>query len=74
MIIVTLKGATATDGPPVIHSLAEQTVRPMLTIIVMLMLIIMLMPILMLIIMLKMAANNAGGDDDDFGATLDNDD
>ena len=73
MIIVTLKGATATDGPPVIHSLAEQTVRPMLTIIVMLMLIIMLMLILMLmlIIMLKMAFNNAGGDD---GGTLDNDD
>ena len=64
MMIVTLKGATATDGPPVIHSLAEQTVRPMLTIIIM----------LMLIIMLKMAANNAGGDDDDLGGTLDNDD
>ena len=55
-----MQGATVTDGPPVIHSLAEQTVRPinamsiLLTIITMMMVMVMMMMVVMMMVMMKM--------------------
>ena len=53
MMMIMLKGATVTDGPPVVHSLAQQTVRSMSIIIILVMTMMMVLVISMMLMMMR---------------------